>query len=207
MCRTYPSSSDRETSAIVKCSFDDESFSDLFISRPRWSKSLAIRRLLGACLLRSTKMTTLGYFRNWRTNGHERWEGNMYVMKEKIFVLDNFSRFVSRKMWFPNVARDKILLVVPVGEIAEIWRNLEARWRENFRMKSEDRRGPGGWFWRMSQSRTKFRRESPKGNNNSNAVWHWCPDTWTSSPRYHSIPHSISPRLSVEETKKSNRVV
>ena len=70
--RRIRSSSDRETSAIVKCSFDDESFSDLFISRPRWSKSLAIRRLLGACLLRSTKMTTLGYFRNWRTNGHER---------------------------------------------------------------------------------------------------------------------------------------
>jgi len=84
--RRIRSSSDRETSAIVKCSFDDESFSDLFISRPRWSKSLAIRRLLGACLLRSTKMTTLGYFRNWRTNGHERWEGSIYVMKGKLFV-------------------------------------------------------------------------------------------------------------------------
>lgn len=27
----------------------------------------------------------LGYFRNWRTNGHERWEGDTYIMKEKIF--------------------------------------------------------------------------------------------------------------------------
>lgn len=86
--RTYPSSPDRETSAIVKCSFDDESFSDLFISRPRWSKSLAIRRLFGACLLRSTKMTTLGYFRNWRTNGHERWEGEIYIRyKREEFLL------------------------------------------------------------------------------------------------------------------------
>jgi len=67
-----PSSADREANAIVKCSFDDESFSDLYFSRPRWWKSLPARRLLGACLLRSTKMTTLGYFRNWRTKGHER---------------------------------------------------------------------------------------------------------------------------------------
>lgn len=94
----YPSSSDRETSAIVKCSFDDESFSDLFISRPRWSKSLAIRRLLGACLLRSTKMTTSGYFRNWRTNGHERWERGTYIVKGKIFVLDNLLESVSQNM-------------------------------------------------------------------------------------------------------------
>lgn len=37
---------------------------------PDGEKSLATRRrLLGACLLRSTKMTTLGYFRNWRTKG------------------------------------------------------------------------------------------------------------------------------------------
>lgn len=47
-------------------------FSNLFFSRPRWWKSLAIRRLLGACLLRSTKMTTLGYFHNWRTKGLKR---------------------------------------------------------------------------------------------------------------------------------------
>lgn len=84
--RACPSSPGREANAIVKCSFDDESFSDLFFSRPRWSKSLATRRLLGACLLRSTKMTTLGYFRNWRTKGHDTGCGNMSRMGMQNFL-------------------------------------------------------------------------------------------------------------------------
>lgn len=52
----------REAGSIVKCSFDDESFSDLFFSRPGWwKKPVYPAAFLGACLLRSTKMTTLGY--------------------------------------------------------------------------------------------------------------------------------------------------
>lgn len=49
--RHSSSSEWRRRVTIVKCnSFDDESFSNLFFSRPRWWKSLATRRLLGACL-------------------------------------------------------------------------------------------------------------------------------------------------------------
>jgi hypothetical protein len=113
---TCPSSSDREANAIVKCSFDDESFSDLYFSRPRWSRSLPSRRLLGACLLRSTKMTTLGYFRNWRTKGHERVRTAYRERGVARFPRDNF-RDCRKVRGLPNVAREKTFTDRFVGEI------------------------------------------------------------------------------------------
>lgn len=70
-------------------------------------------------------MTTLGYFRNWRTKGLER-RGDIMKRRIESIFLENFFKVSLWNVPFPykNIPRTRILPIRFVGEILfdTIWR-------------------------------------------------------------------------------------